>query len=243
MVTPTSFSIRRRYQQVDYRPVRMADKNLWQIYLDERPLKTPAGHAALCPTEALAIAAVAEWQAQGEQIKPQLMPINQLLMTALDRIPETRATLIAELLRYLTTELICYYSTDERLLALERQHWQPLHAWVAETFGTVLPVTFGVIPTSAVIPTAPFESRLQHYDDYQLAALAVAVAASSSLVIALALIERRLDAPAALAAAEVEVDWQASQWGEDPAAAARRAAVAADLHAASTFVQLLVSAR
>ena len=71
-----------------------------------------------------------------------------------------------------------------------------------------------------------------------LAALGIAVPALGSLVLGLALAEGRLDGAAAHALGALDELFQAEQWGEDAEAAARRAAIAADIALAARFIAL-----
>ena len=76
-------------------------------------------------------------------------------------------------------------------------------------------------------------------DDFRLTALQAATGACGSLVIALALYERRLDAEAAFAASQLDETFQIEAWGEDTEATKRREALAADIEAAARFFELL----
>jgi chaperone required for assembly of F1-ATPase len=73
----------------------------------------------------------------------------------------------------------------------------------------------------------------------RLAAVSSSTRAAGSLVVALALLERRLDAAQAFEAAEVERSFQIAQWGEDAEAAELRRSVWADLEGADRFLRLL----
>jgi chaperone required for assembly of F1-ATPase len=53
------------------------------IALDGRPVKTPAKAPLILPTEAMAQAVAAEWQAQGELIDPARMPFTGLANAAM----------------------------------------------------------------------------------------------------------------------------------------------------------------
>ena len=64
-------------------------------------------------------------------------------------------------------------------------------------------------------------------------------AACGSLVIALALLEGRVDPATAFAASQLDETFQIEAWGEDAEAAARRQALAEDIAADARFVQLL----
>jgi chaperone required for assembly of F1-ATPase len=64
------------------------------------------------------------------------------------------------------------------------------------------------------------------------------VTALGSLVLGLALAEGRLDAPTAHALGVLDELFETEQWGEDAEAAARRAAIAADIALAARFIAL-----
>jgi chaperone required for assembly of F1-ATPase len=64
------------------------------------------------------------------------------------------------------------------------------------------------------------------------------VTITGSLVLALALAERRMEAGAVWAAANLDEDWQAEQWGEDELARKARETRQADFDAAALFLTL-----
>ena len=72
----------------------------------------------------------------------------------------------------------------------------------------------------------------------RLAALYLATSALGSLVLALALIEGRIDADAAFAAAQLDEDFQIERWGLEDEAAKRRAALQDDIRLAARFAAL-----
>jgi chaperone required for assembly of F1-ATPase len=74
--------------------------------------------------------------------------------------------------------------------------------------------------------------------DWRLGAFQSAVASSGSFVIGLALIDGRIDADEAFAAAELDAGFEIDRWGDDAEAARRRAVVATDLAAARRFADL-----
>ena len=101
-------------------------------------------------------------------------------------------------------------------------------------------VTTGIVPTcQPAASLAAFREAVAEHDDFSLTALHAATAACGSLVIALALMEGRLDADQAFAASQLDESFQIEAWGEDAEQAKRRAALAADVEAAARFVSLL----
>jgi chaperone required for assembly of F1-ATPase len=86
-----------------------------------------------------------------------------------------------------------------------------------------------------------FASAVDGQDDFALTALYAATTACGSLVIALALLEGRLDAVEALNASQLDGSFQIEAWGEDQEQAKRRAALCTEISAAARLVSLLRS--
>jgi len=80
---------------------------------------------------------------------------------------------------------------------------------------------------------------LDDHDEFELAALSVATAASGSLVIALALAREHIDARAAFEACQLDESYQNAIWGVDPEAERRREILRADIEASARFLELL----
>jgi chaperone required for assembly of F1-ATPase len=209
----------------------------WGILLDGKPLRSPAKRAFVLPTEALATAIAEEWQAQGDRIVPQSMPLMQFAATAIDRLADQRNALIDEIAAYGGSDLVCYRADEPpSLVRRQEERWQPLIAWVAERYDVALNVTAGIVVVEQPAHTlATFRRVLEACDIFTLTALAGATSAAGSLVIALALAEDRLSAEEAADAALLDELYQAEKWGSDPEAERRRATIRADLAAAKRF--------
>jgi len=229
--------MRRFYQQV----TTDAAAGGFQVLLDGRPVLTPAKAPMVLPTLALAEAIAAEWQAQGEKIRPATMLQMQFASTALDLTGKQREAVIDQLSAYAGTDLVCYrVGHPADLVAREALVWQPLLDWVALRYDAVLRVAVGVMPCEQ--PESAWRAlraAVAGHDDWTLTALQVAVTGCGSLVIGLALIEGRIDADQAFEASQLHETHQIEQWGEDAEAAHRRAALKADIAAVRRFVELL----
>jgi chaperone required for assembly of F1-ATPase len=213
----------------------------WGIRLDGRPLRTPARRELRLPSEPLAAAIAAEWNAQDPDIRPETMPLTRLAATALDRIAEKREEVAAEVAGYAATDLVCYRA-DHPATLVARQHavWQPLIDWAAGRYDAGLAVTAGVVPLAQSPETLKiYAGVVAAFDDFRLTALHAATTACGSLVVALALVEGQLDAETAFAASQLDESFQIEAWGEDAEAAKRRAALAADIKSAARFLDLL----
>jgi chaperone required for assembly of F1-ATPase len=213
----------------------------WGVTLDGRPLRTPAKRELRVPSEGLASAIAAEWDAQDPDIRPETMPLTRLATTAIDRTAEKRAEIAADVANYAGTDLVCYRADHPPALAARQEAaWQPLIDWAAGRYDAGLAVTSGIVPiTQSQASLKIFAGVVAALDDFRLTAIQAATAACGSLVIALALYERRIDADAAFAASQLDETFQIEAWGEDAEATQRRAALAADIQATARFLHLL----
>jgi chaperone required for assembly of F1-ATPase len=230
--------MKRLYRNVEIVP---AEGGGYGVALDRRPIKTPAKRPLTVPNPALATAIAGEWEAQEGEIRPAEMPLTQLASTAIDRVAPQRDLVVRQVAAYAGTDLLCYRAAHPPELAA-RQHtvWQPLIDWAVLRYDAPLEVTAGVIPIAqSPASLRAFATAVAEQDDLALAALHLATGACGSLVIALALIEGRLDAEEAFTASQLDESFQIEAWGEDQEQARRRHALAGDIAAAARFLSLL----
>jgi len=212
-----------------------------QVLLDERPVRTPAKRPLIVPTAHLAEAVAAEWRAQGETIRPELMPLTRLASTALDRMPGLRQAAIDEAAAYADTDLLCYRAAEPFELVQRQYHaWQPMLEWLSAAYGVKLSVTTSMLPVAQ--PEAArmrLRTAVAGLEDWPLVGLHAATIGLGSLVLGLALLDGRIDAEAALAASLLDERFEIERWGTDPEAERRHAAVRSDVTAAARFLQAI----
>ena len=211
------------------------------VALDGRIVKTPGKRDLIVPGLALAKAMGAEWEAQQGEIRRETMPLTRLAGATIDRSAAEREAVVQQVAHYAGTDLVCYRAKHPPALSARQQAaWQPLIDWARERYDAPLAVTTGVIPTSQPATSlAAFAAVVAAHEDYALTTLHAATAACGSLVIALALLEGRLDAGEAFAASQLDESFQIEAWGEDGEQSRRRAALAAEIAAAAQFMSLL----
>lgn len=219
----------------------MPEADGFAVTLDGRVVKTPGRRALVLPAEALARAIAAEWAGQGEEIKPETMPLMRLAATALDQVGPQRAAIIDAVAAYGGSDLVCYrVNHPEELARRQNAAWAPLVDWAAATYEAPLVVTDGLM--HAAQPEASLvrlRAVVEAADDFRLSGLQNAVGALGSLVIGLALMEGRLTPEQAFAAAELDALYQIEQWGEDAEATARHAALQEDIAATRRYFDAL----
>ena len=211
------------------------------VRLDDRPVRTPGHQALRVPTEELAEAIAAEWNAQGEKVDPRSMPLTGLANAAIDRVAPDPAAFARSLAEYGESDLLCYRADGPQAL-VERQEsaWEPLLAWARTRFDVVLETTTGVIHRRQPAATVERLGRaVAARGPFQLAGLAPLVTLSGSLIAAVALAEGAIGLDRAWAAATLDEAWQAEQWGEDSLAAEALAQRRREFEAAYRFLTLL----
>jgi len=225
-----------------YKSVRVEEADGgFAVRLDERALKTRQGAAFKAPTRALAEACAGEWDAQREHIFFSSMPITRLAFEAIDLTAEARTDYAAFVAQYSQTDLCCHRAeAPAELVAREAAARQPIVDWAARALGVALTVVRGV---QAAPPNpdaaARLAARAQALDNFRLAALAQATKLAGSVLIGMALVERRLDAQQAFEAAALDELWSLEQWGEDAEARARLDRQRADFDAIGRFIAAL----
>jgi chaperone required for assembly of F1-ATPase len=216
------------------------------VALDGKPLKTPAGKEIAIAPKRLAEAMVVEWRGVVPRTKaPKInfakLPLTRIVGTAIDRVPPNRDALLDELIAYAQTELLCFRASEPAaLVERETAIWQPLLDWAALAFDAPLVVSHGSIiaPEQPAQSLAALRAAMAAMDDLKLAGLGVAVAATSSLVVSLALAEGKIDAVGAFEAAELDATFQIERWGEDSEATEKRAKARQELIVAERFFAL-----
>ena len=209
------------------------------VALDGKPVRTPGKAALILPSAALAAAVAAEWQAQGPKLKPLTMPLTKLANTAIDKVRAARAGVVAEMVSYAGTDLTCYRAAGpEPLRRRQSAAWDPVLAWALVALDAQFNTTESLIHrTQSVGALAAVEAELATHDEFALSALWALTMLTGSALLALMLEAGAITADAAWAAAHVDEDWQAEQWGADAEAAAKRASARAEFDAAAVFLR------
>lgn len=115
---------RRWFKEAHVEPFAIANESGWIIKLDKHTIRTPQDNRFIIPSEKLAHAIAAEWDAQEKLIKPQEMPLVRakkdflfslidlpfkkmsIAATATDLIPSKRSVVIDNLMSFLKTDIV-----------------------------------------------------------------------------------------------------------------------------------------
>jgi chaperone required for assembly of F1-ATPase len=214
------------------------------ILLDGKPMHLPGGAVLRVDAEPLARAIATEWQAaggvKGGEMSFADTPLTRVAGTAQQRIAPDPAPTVDAIARYAESDLLCYRAdAPQELVARQSREWQPWLDWAARTYDAPLRTGTGLAYVRQHRGSvAALRTVVAGLDVAALTALGIAVPALGSLVLGLALAEGRLDAASAHALGALDELFQIEAWGEDPEAASRRGAIAADVALAERFLEL-----
>lgn len=212
----------------------------YTVTLDGRTVRTPAKTGFVLPSLALAERCAAEWEAQAEEIQPATMPMTRMANSALDKVSLQHGEVADMLAGYGDSDLTCYRAdTPEELVARQASAWDPLLAWLDETFGVRLEPRTGVIhaPQDAA-GLARLTAEVHALDNFRLAAFHDLVSLSGSLVIGFAVARGHMTPDEAWELSRIDEIWQIEQWGDDEEAAEHAALKRQAFLDAALFFQL-----
>lgn len=229
---------RRFYRQVTV--AQAGDEHL--VHLDGKPVRTPAAAVLALPTAAAAGLIAEEFDAQGDTLDPMTMPVTRLANTAVDGVAADPQAVMEDILRYASSDLLCYRAEAPReLIEREAEHWDPVLDWARAELGARFVLAEGVMhveqPREAI--GAIGIHLMSRGEPLRLAALHVMTSLMGSALLALAVERGALEPEVAWKAAHVDEDWNIEQWGEDAEAAAKRAVRRRDMMGAAALIRAL----
>jgi len=210
------------------------------VALDGKPIKAPSGRIVAVPTRAIAEAMAGEWEAQKETIDPLTMPITRLANSVVDGVTDRVHIVRDDIAKYLHSDLLFYRAGHPAgLVEREARHWDPVLFWTAADLGAHFILAEGIVHVSQPDAAVAAARRALPEDPWSVAALHIVTTLTGSALLALALHGEARDADQVWAAAHVDEDFNAEQWGADEEVTARRAARRIDFDAAVAILKAL----
>lgn len=209
------------------------------VLLDGRPVKTPAKKQLAFPKKPIAEIVAGEFEAQRNVIDPKTMPATRLSNTAIDGVAEDPQSIVEDMLRFASNDLLCYRAgRPQQLVDNQNAAWDPVIDWVRRTIGADMVLAEGVVHVDQKPEAiAAIGARLRNFSDpFSIAGLHVMTTLTGSMLLSLVVAEGFMTAEAAWDAAHVDEDWNVSQWGRDSEEAARRSSRRAEMMIAANFV-------
>ncbi|MDA7423117.1 ATP12 family chaperone protein [Thalassococcus lentus] len=189
----------------------------YTVTLDGRSVRTPAKTLLVLPTQTLANAIAAEWDAQEDKVDPNTMPFTRTSNSALDKVRIQFSEVADMLADYGDSDLLCYRADGPaELVERQARKWDPVLDWAAQELGARLESRQGIMhePQDASA-LAELRARVHSLSAFQLAAFHDLVSLPGSLILGFATSEGKLPAQEAWKLSRLDEIWQAEQWGKD----------------------------
>jgi len=210
------------------------------VALDGKVIRTPSGRPLVVPSREIADAIAAEWAAQKETLNPLTMPLTRLANSVVEGVLERVEAVRDDVAKYLNTDLLFYRASHpEALTAREAEHWDPVLFWAADTLGAHFMLSEGITHVSQPEQAVEAARAALPKDPWSVAAVHVITTLTGSALLALALLHHACNSDQVWAAAYVDEDWNAEQWGIDGEVAERRAARLVDFTAAVKLLEAM----
>lgn len=213
----------------------------YQVCLDGKPIRTPAKAAMVLPTQALAEAIAAEWEAQEDKIVPDTMPQMTLAATAIDRVVPNFEAVAEEAAGYAGSDLLCYRADGpDDLVVRQAEGWDPVLEWAQTRYDVRFTVTNGLMPVDQPEETRErFQTVAKGVDPFSMTALHVLTSAFGSFILALSVLERERSPAEAFDLSRIDETHQEELWGIDEEAEARKERLSKEVDQAFRYINLL----
>lgn len=214
------------------------------ILLDNRPTRTPGRVPVRVPSKALAELMAAEWNAQGDEIDAETMPIVRLVNSGIEGGADIVPAMREEIVKYAGSDLLYYRAdTPAELLAEQERHWDEILTALARKYEIGFETTRGISHVAQPMPTLEKVSeKLAQNGLFSLTALMLITSITGSALIALALRDKLVTPDAAWDAAHVDEHYNMRLWGADSEALKRLEKRRRDFDAGITVLELVGNA-
>ena len=148
--------------------------------------------------------------------------IKDILKQSVSEIKLHKKDIVNKLLEFARTDLLFFWAEKKELLLRQQEQWFPILEWAENLMNITLSKTQSLdMPKNDVLQN-PLAEILQKMTDKELACFYLAALNMRSVLLALALIKRRITAETAYQLSYLEELWQNEKWGIEEEAVCRR---------------------
>ena len=210
------------------------------IYLDAKELKSPEGRSLNLPYT-ISEKVFMEWKEVKDKIYPDKMPFYAYSVTAVDKILNKENKILQNLESILSMDLILFQSKDdEELYNYIKDLWEPFLEWINLEFNCRLIVNYELFPVEQnKNEISKCISLVKHYDHFKFSGFSHIVNLTSSFILGLAFLYKKINMHELYEIALAEELFQIKKWGSDEISEARRKNIKKEISEACEFLNCL----
>ena len=164
--------------------------------------------------------------------------MEQNLKQVEEDIKQHRVEIIDRLVNFALNDVLLFWSTDKEVKKEQQEKWLPILKWVDDTLNTRFKQTTSLeTDTSGKTAATELKKYLDNLSDKELTSFYVAALNMRSVLLAVAMIQGRINATEAFELSELEELYQARKWGSEPVAEARRNSIKDSLISAEKYLR------
>ncbi len=188
------------------------------ILLDKHILKTPQKKDFLISNKTIAENLLKEWTNIDDDINFHNMPITQICFASIDRDYEDQVILQKKLIEYGMTDLLFYRDgLGTELEKLQSKRWNKLLDWTKGEFKLNFKISNSLMPIKQPLTNQKiFFNEINKLDCFSLTAFSEIVTFTSSLIIGLLILKKKILPNQGWSLSKVDEEWQRSKWGTIP---------------------------
>ena len=188
------------------------------ILLDKHILKTPQKKDFLISNKTIAENLLKEWTNIDGDINFHNMPITQICFASIDRDYEDQVILQKKLIEYGMTDLLFYRDgLGTELEKLQSKRWNKLLDWTKGEFKLNFKISNSLMPVKQPLTNQKiFFNEINKLDCFSLTAFSEIVTFTSSLIIGLLILKKKILPNQGWSLSKVDEEWQRSKWGTIP---------------------------
>ena len=208
-----------------------AKNSKYCIQINSKLAKSPKGNLIELPNIKLAKIVLDNYKLKLETKNINIVSPIKLTNTAIDKIKFEKVNYINEMVSYLNSDVVCYFSaTPEDLVERQKQLWLPIVHFMMKFYD------INLIYTSDISALNQNESSLmklktilKEKNIFELSALYALSQLTKSIMISLALVNNKISVKKAFESSNLEELYQISKWGKDEEAFNRLNAIKIDI--------------
>lgn len=153
-------------------------------------------------------------------------------------VAQHRKEIIERLVNFSLTDTLLFRNPEAaELVAEEEKIWNPIIEWVQQSMDTKFATSESLeVPLENNASLPHLQVFLESLSDKELAAFYQASKITKSVLLAAALVKKRVTAEEAFQAAFLEEIWQADKWGHEEEADRRREVIKKELEDVEVFL-------